>query len=75
MALSLVAGQGTNTPHHKEISTTVIFFQDSHYTANNSEVLVHERTIPTKQPLPTFADRGVSRTQRGGFPMAVISVF
>jgi hypothetical protein len=25
--------------------------------------------------VPTFADKGVSRSQRGGFPTAVISVF
>jgi hypothetical protein len=48
---------------------------------NNSVDLVRERTIPTERPrlsaklVPTFADRGVSRNQRGGSPTAVISVY
>jgi hypothetical protein len=32
--------------------------------------LVRERTIPTERRnlVPTFVDRGVSRSERGGFP-------
>jgi hypothetical protein len=46
---------------------------------NDSVALVRERTIPTERPrlstnlLSTFADREVSRSQRGGSSMAVIS--
>jgi hypothetical protein len=41
------------------------------YNNNNSVALVHEQTIPTELPplvvelVSTFADRGVSRGQRG----------
>jgi hypothetical protein len=47
----------------------------------NSMVVARERTITIKRhPLvgelmSTFADRGVSRSQRGGSPTAVLSVF
>jgi hypothetical protein len=33
-----------------------------------------DRRLPAKL-VPTFSDRGVSRSQRGGSPTAVISVF
>jgi hypothetical protein len=39
--------------------------------------LVRKRTIPTDRwnLVPTFADRGVSRGQRGGTPMVVNAIF
>jgi hypothetical protein len=40
----------------------------------NSVALVCKRTMPTERP-PTFADRGVSHSQHGGSPMAVLSDF
>jgi hypothetical protein len=48
---------------------------------NNTVALVRERTnrpsfrrLSTKL-VPTFAERGVSRSQRGGSPTAVTSIF
>jgi hypothetical protein len=48
---------------------------------NNSVALVSERTIwprdrrLSEKIVPTYADRGVSRSERGGSPTAIISNF
>jgi hypothetical protein len=53
----------------------------AHTKQTNSVSLVRKRTISTKRSrlsaklVPTFADREVSRSQRGVYPTAVISVF
>jgi hypothetical protein len=54
---------------------------DNNNNNNNSMVSVRERTIPTERPplvgevCANFANRGVSRSQRGGYHTAVITVF
>jgi hypothetical protein len=55
----------------------VIFKENKHTPWPESESELHlprDRRLSAKS-MPTFADRSVSRGQRGGFPTAVISIF